>query len=196
MSELTEFRKSKDEFFAADRHSPLTPQQQRSFRNLEYYPENPQLRFEVALEEFPDQEKEPTEIITSTGDSNTQIRWGRFTFNVEGQDVSLAVFRGMDAEEFFLPFADSTSGSETYGAGRYLEPVPMHDRRYLIDFNYAYNPYRAYNPNWSCPLPPPGNRLKVPILAGEKLFPDGEGTRPGSPVLAPKLFAGKPGSLG
>ena len=75
MSELTEFRKSKDEFFAADGHSPLTPQQQKSFRNLEYYPENPQLRFEVALEEFPDQEKEPTEIITSTGDSNTKSPW-------------------------------------------------------------------------------------------------------------------------
>lgn len=175
MSELTEFRKSKDESFAADGHSPLTPQQQKSFRNLEYYPENPQLRFEVALEEFPDQEKEPTEIITSTGDSNTQIRWGRFAFNVEGQDVSLTVFRGMDAEEFFLPFADATSGSDTYGAGRYLELIPLHDGRYLIDFNYAYNPYCAYNPNWSGPIPPPGNRLKVSILAGEKLFPDGEG---------------------
>ena len=113
MSELTEFRKSKDELFAADGHSPLTPQQQESFRNLEYYPENPQLRFEVTLEEFPDQEKEPTEIITSTGDSTTQIRWGKFNFNVEGQDVSLTAFRGMDVEEFFLPFADATSGSET-----------------------------------------------------------------------------------
>ena len=103
MSELTEFRKSKDELFAADGHSPLTPQQQESFRNLEYYPENPQLRFEVTLEEFPDQEKEPTEIITSTGDSTTQIRWGKFNFNVEGQDVSLTVFRGMDVEEFSCP---------------------------------------------------------------------------------------------
>ena len=175
MSELTDFRKSKDEFFATDEDSPLTLEQRKKFRSLEYYPENPQLRLAVALDEFPDQEKEPTEIITSTGESNTQIRWGKFNFPVDGQDVSLTVFRVVDGDDLFLPFADSTSGSETYGAGRYLEVVPLHDGRYLIDFNYAYNPYCAYNPHWSCPIPPPGNRLKVAILAGEKLFPDGEG---------------------
>ena len=175
MSELTDFRKSKDAFFATGENSPLTPQQRRQFRGLEYYSENPQLRFALALDEFPDQEKEHTEIITSTGDSNTQIRWGKFSFNVDGQEVSLTVFRGVDQEEFFLPFADSTSGGVTYGAGRYLDIVPLHDGRYLIDFNYAYNPYCAYNPDWSCPIPPPGNRLRVAILAGEKLFPDVEG---------------------
>jgi len=73
MSELTGFRNINDEFFASDGHSPLTPQQQKSFRNLEYYSENPQPGFEVALEELPDQEKEPTEIITGTSDSNVQI---------------------------------------------------------------------------------------------------------------------------
>lgn len=174
MSELTDFRKSKDEFFATDEVSPLTPEQRKNFRSLEYYAENPQLRFAVALDEFPDQEKEPTEIITSMGDSSTQTRWGKFSFSVDGQDVSLTVFRSFDGDDFFLPFADSTSGSETYGAGRYLDIVPLRDGRYLIDFNYAYNPYCAYNPHWSCPIPPPGNRLKVAILAGEKSFTGGE----------------------
>ena len=144
MSELTEFRKSKDEFFATDEDSPLTTEQRKEFHSLEYFPENPHLRFAVALEEFPDREKEPTEIITSTGESNTQIRWGKFNFTVDGQDVNLTVFRGVDngvnGEELFLPFADSTSGNETYGAGRYLEVGPMDDGRSLMDFNYAYNP--------------------------------------------------------
>jgi hypothetical protein len=27
-----------------------------------------------------------------------------------------------------------------------------------------------YNPNWSCPLTPFENRVKVPVRAGEKLF--------------------------
>ena len=81
----------------------------------------------------------------------------------------------MEAEEFLLPFADATSGSETHGAGRYLEPVSMHYGRYLIDFNHAYNPYCVYNPNWYCPNPTPGNRLKAAILAGEKLFPEDVG---------------------
>ena len=168
MSELTEFRESKDEFFANDQNSPLTPQQREHFRSLEYYPENPGFRFEVVLEEFPEHEKEPTEIITSTGDSNTQIRWGKFSFVVDGQEVSLTVFRDADEEEFFLPFADSTSGSETYGAGRYLDVVALHDGSYLIDFNYAYNPYCAYNEQWTCPIPPAENRLPVAIRAGER----------------------------
>jgi len=40
----------------------------------------------------------------------------------------------------------------------------------VIDFNYAYNPNCAYNPEWDCPLPPGENWLKVPIRAGEKAF--------------------------
>lgn len=70
---------------------------------------------------------------------------------------------------FFLPFVDSLRGEETYGAGRYLEPEEGPDGRFHIDFNLAYNPYCAYNENWSCPLTPFENRLNVPIRAGEKL---------------------------
>jgi uncharacterized protein (DUF1684 family) len=40
-----------------------------------------------------------------------------------------------------------------------------------VDFNLAYNPYCAYNENFSCPIPPRENRLKVPIRAGERMFP-------------------------
>ncbi len=34
----------------------------------------------------------------------------------------------------------------------------------------AYYPYCAYNDKWSCPFPPPENRLSVRIEAGEKKF--------------------------
>jgi uncharacterized protein (DUF1684 family) len=70
---------------------------------------------------------------------------------------------------FFLPFVD-LSGVETYGAGRYLEPVERPDGRFEVDFNLAYNPYCAYNENWSCPITPAENRLRVPIRAGEMVF--------------------------
>jgi uncharacterized protein (DUF1684 family) len=40
----------------------------------------------------------------------------------------------------------------------------------IVDFNYAYNPYCAYNARWSCPLPPGENWLHVPVLAGERNF--------------------------
>jgi uncharacterized protein (DUF1684 family) len=81
----------------------------------------------------------------------------------------LTLYRGTDGD-LFLPLRDATSGDETYGAGRYLEPLMLDDGRVLVDFNYLYNPYCAYNDAWSCPLPPRENWLTVPIRAGEKAF--------------------------
>ncbi len=167
-SELEMFREEKDSFFKTNRQSPLTREQKKTFKGLSYFPENPALRLEVSVEEFP--EKEEIEMQTSTGDVQKYQRFGRFTFAVDGQEAQLTIFG--DNENFFLPFADSLSGKETYGAGRYLEPERLDDNRFLVDFNLAYNPYCAYNEAWSCPLTPCENRLKVPIRAGEKL-PEG-----------------------
>jgi len=83
----------------------------------------------------------------------------------------VTLFASPDMHELFLPFRDRTSGSETYGAGRYLEVEPPGaDGWVVVDFNLAYNPYCAYNPEWSCPIPPGENWLAVPIRAGEKTF--------------------------
>ena len=95
-------------------------------------------------------------------------RFGRIHFNMEGQLAELTIYTSDGG--YFLPFVDSLANQETYGAGRYLEPEPLGDGRFAIDFNYAYNPYCAYNDAWSCPLTPFDNRLKVAIRAGEKLF--------------------------
>lgn len=166
MSQLQEFRASKDDFFASHPHSPLTPAQKRSFHGLDYFEENPDLELEVKVDKFPDQSQ--VVIQTSTGDTQTYTRYGRFKFNVHGQEAELTLYAGEHG--FFLPFVDSLAGKETYPAGRYLEPDPLPGDRFIIDFNMAYNPYCAYNEMWSCPLTPPENRLKVPIRAGEKLF--------------------------
>jgi len=72
----------------------------------------------------------------------------------------------------FLPFKDATAASgETYGTGRYLDIRQLPDGRLLLDFNYAYKPYRAYNHQWSCPVTPAENVLQVPSRAGERAFP-------------------------
>ena len=67
-----------------------------------------------------------------------------------------------------MPFADQTTGMDTYAAGRYLDIEPTTTGYYTIDFNRAYNPYCAYNATYECPFPPPSNRLNVAIRAGEK----------------------------
>jgi uncharacterized protein (DUF1684 family) len=73
----------------------------------------------------------------------------------------------------FLPFRDGTSGTETYGAGRYLldtvkgADLGAADGKLVLDFNFAYNPSCAYDPGWVCPLSPPANQLPMPLRAGE-----------------------------
>jgi uncharacterized protein (DUF1684 family) len=166
MSELQEFRQSKDDFFAHHRQSPLTSQQKNDFDGLNYFPENPDLRFELPIELLDEQDS--IKMQTSTGDVQEYTRYGQFHFQVDGQPATLTVYSNQNG--FFLPFADSLAGQETYPAGRYLEPEQLSDEKFLLDFNMAYNPYCAYNENWSCPLTPAENRLKVPIRAGEKLF--------------------------
>lgn len=166
MNTLRKFRKEKDEFFADHPQSPLTHEQKHGFKGLNYFPEDPNLKFEVQVEEF--EKKEQIMMQTSTGDVLTYDRLGRFHFTVEGQPAELTLYSSDG--EFFLPFTDALAGKETYGAGRYMEPHPLGNGMFLIDFNYAYNPYCAYNSRWSCPVTPAENRLKVPIRAGEKTF--------------------------
>ncbi len=166
MSELTDFRKEKDEFFRTDPDSPLTPEQKKEFKGLIYFPENPALRLEVKVREFPTKEKITMQ--TTTGDTQVYSRFGRFQFSIEGRESELTIYQ--DSHGFFLPFVDTLKGVETYPAGRYLEPRRIKGDAFLVDFNFAYNPYCAYNAQWSCPITPAENRIPVPIRAGEKLF--------------------------
>jgi len=166
MSELDDFRAEKDEFFGHHRQSPLTAEQKRGFTGLRYFPENDELRLEVKVDLSPDGEPFPMQ--TTTGDVQMYVRHGKFQFQAEGQTAELTLYRGEHG--YFLPFADSLAGTETYPAGRYLEPEELPGNRFFVDFNLAYNPYCAYNDKWSCPITPAENRLKVPVRAGEKVF--------------------------
>ncbi len=106
-------------------------------------------------------------IQTTTGEVRQYRRFGRFTFVVEGQAAALTIYKADFG--FFLPFVDAGAGTETYPAGRYLEPEHLGDNHFQVDFNQAYNPYCAFGPAWSCPITPAENRLKVAIRAGEMI---------------------------
>ncbi len=171
MGALEEFRRAKDEFFRQDPRSPLTPDQRAAFGGLAYFAPNPDLVVEAPLVGDVDLEEE-IRIPTTTGGEQVYRRAGSVHFRVEGRPARLTLFRSEGAHELFLPFRDATSGKETYAAGRYLDVEPPgKGGRVVVDFNYAYNPYCAYNGHWSCPLPPPENWLQVAIRAGERDFP-------------------------
>jgi len=121
------------------------------------------------VEEYADDSKDLIQMATSSGDPAPHIRWGQLKFVVGGAPVALMVYRGEDGGDYFLPFMDATTGDDSYSDGRYLDLPLSSDGRLVVDFNCA------YNPNWSCPIPPSENRLTVAINAGEKKFPEAEG---------------------
>src|SRR5689334_21299099 len=138
MSDLAKFRAQKDKYFKSSPDSPIPYAERASFEGLHYYPENQDLRLEVRIAEFAT--KEPIQMLTSTGDLQEYLRWGRFPLESEGRAAELTVYyAGWGG--YFVPFVDATSGAETYGAGRYLELEEQDGGSFLADFNLAYNPY-------------------------------------------------------
>ena len=160
---LTKYRANKDDFFGESHHSPLPHEARHDFAGLAYYPANPELAFTLPIEPA-----DGSEVTVQTSDGATRVyrREGTVSFEVDGQQVALTLYStGHDG--LFVPFRDATSGKETYGAGRYLDLHANDDGTITIDFNYAYNPFCAYDDAYSCPLPPIENWLPVPISAGE-----------------------------
>jgi uncharacterized protein (DUF1684 family) len=172
MSELEDFRADKDEFFRDHPQSPLRMEQRATFEGLSYFPPDDGLVIRAPLETEGVDLDEVIVMPTTTGGEQRYRRAGVVRFEVEGRPAQVTLYGSHEQDELFLPFRDATSGSESYGAGRYLEvDPPTMDGTVVIDFNYAYNPYCAYNPDWSCPIPPGENWLAVPIRAGERSFP-------------------------
>jgi uncharacterized protein (DUF1684 family) len=173
---LQRFRERRDEFMRAHEASPLTEAQKESFVPLAYFDEAPDLRFELE----PDKEidHDPVELGTTDGTTVEYVPHSKITFDVGDETVSLTVFREPDRGRLLIPFKDATSGNETYGAGRTVDPQERPDGKLVVDFNYAYGPYCQYNDNWTCTLPPFGNWLQVPIEAGEKKYPNKESEYP------------------
>jgi uncharacterized protein (DUF1684 family) len=166
-------RASRDDFFRSSADSPIPKEERPAFQGLDYYPIDESLRFSVRLNRY--SRPKQVRLGTNTGEIRSGLRYGYFDFAVEGQSCRLQVYRLEDAgrggaPSLFIPFRDETSGSETYGPGRYIDLTENTAGIYDLDFNRAYNPYCAFNNDYSCPLPPAENRLSVPIKAGEKKY--------------------------
>ncbi|MCH7593102.1 MAG: DUF1684 domain-containing protein [Chloroflexi bacterium] len=172
MLNLAEFRSEKDGFFGRDENSPLTDGQRSRFKGLLYFDEALDLAFRVTPELVEDYARDEIEIPLTTGGVTGTHRWATVSFAVGDQQVTLTVFREENDGPLFLPFRDGTAGDESYAVGRYVELHPLPDGDLWLDFNYAYNPYCAYNDQWACPIPPPENRVSAPIRAGERAYPD------------------------
>ena len=149
--------------------SPVPPDKRAKLLPLRYYAPDPSYSVPAALKL--NEERPVFEMPTSTGTLRKMQLVGTLQFTLQGQPHSLGAFVEDGTQQIsslFVPFADLTTGKDTYAAGRYLDLHPTTTGYYTIDFNQAYNPYCAYNSTYECPFPPPSNRLKIEVLAGEK----------------------------
>jgi hypothetical protein len=171
-AEWTEWCEAKDEYLKRNPHSPIPQDQRDLFDGLDYYPYDTDYRFVLELDRFDD--PETVTIDTTTEGTQEYLRWGAFTAEFDGEEAAFHAFKPAsdpDADHLWVPLRDATSGDTTYGAGRYLDLDADHrtsDDRWVVDLNYLYSPFCAYNDAYECPLTPVSNWLEVPIEAGER----------------------------
>ena len=167
--QIAAWHAEKDRFMRSP-DSPVLPDKRASFPPLPYFPVDPSYRVPAVLQAV--QGSPAVEMPTSTGQRRKMRRVGALSFTLQGQSLTLGAFNEAtetDMRRLFVPFGDLTNGVETYPGGRYLELDRTASNVYDLDFNRAYHPFCLFNPEYDCPYPPPENRLKVPIRAGEKL---------------------------
>ncbi len=169
--EIQAFRSEKDAMFREAADSPVPRGEIDRFLPLAYYPIDESWRAPAALAPLSDDESPAFEMPTSTGQRRQMRRAGKLRFTLNGQTHALTAFVSADdrtRQRLFVPFRDATAGVETYVAGRYLDLERTPTGLYDLDFNRAYQPYCYYDSQYDCPLPPPENRLSIPVHAGEK----------------------------
>lgn len=163
-------RTEKDQFFSQN-NDPIPDAKKAALLPLAYFPVDP--AYDVPASLTPSDDPTVIEMKTSTGAPRKMRTAGTLTFSLKGQPLSITAFQDLTAPAGHLSvmFTDLTSGTETYAGGRYLDLERNPQGIYELDFNRAYFPYCYYNAGYECPYPPPENRLKLPIRAGERVRP-------------------------
>jgi len=158
--------------------SPLSAKDIKTFSALSFFKIDKKFKVTAQLVK----EKDPVifEMETTTNRRPLYIKYGRLTFTIDGKKQSLTIYQNKDFgrdpqynDYLFLPFTDKTSGEESYGGGRYLDVLTTDENKdgtITIDFNKSYNPYCAYNRNYSCPLTPKENTVNIALKAGVKVY--------------------------
>lgn len=171
IARVEQLRNEKDNNFRSSDDTPFGDSVE--FTGLKYFPIDARYRVNARLTEI--SPKRPVLLPTSDGREKSYLEYAYAEFELDGVKNKLLILEIMDTGPYrgtlFLAFADKTSANETYGAGRYLDVKKVPGAASItLDFNEAYNPYCAYNDNYSCPFPPKENVLHVEIKAGEKTY--------------------------
>lgn len=168
---VQKWRRDKNLFFKQTNNSPLLKSQKANFDSLSYYSINE--KFVTKAQLLPCSDTGLVQLVTTDGKVASFRCYGVAKFVLNEQYFQLLVFQSLqtqDKNRLFIPFSDATNGETTYIGGRYLDVnLSENSNEILLDFNLAYNPFCAYNEDYSCPMPPQENILATRIEAGEKI---------------------------
>jgi uncharacterized protein (DUF1684 family) len=172
INEIENEREERDRFMRTSKESPFASAPE-NFKRLNFYPVNP--KYKIIADLTPIENKKSVTLATNDGKEQQYLEYAYAEFDLDGYHHKLLILEIIDSGpsrgKLFFAFGDETSALETYGAGRYLDVLKVPGSKTItLDFNKAYNPYCAYTENFSCPLPPAENLLKIPINAGEKTY--------------------------
>jgi uncharacterized protein (DUF1684 family) len=160
-----------NEEFKNPKTSPLTDEDIKIFKKLDFYPIDSNFRV-VALLKLNKKKKE-FGMKTTTSRLPIYINYGIASFKLNGKKFKINIYQNVELSKkekykdyLFMLFTDKTSGKTSYAGGRYIDLRIPKDGKLLIDFNKAYNPYCAYNHKYSCPIPPEEDYFDMEIKAG------------------------------
>ena len=174
----TEYQQKLNASYKDATTSPLKKKDLKNFNGLDFFAVDSSFIVTAKLTRI---ENAPVfEMATTTDRKPLYKEYGLLRFNINGQDLELTIYQSQDdlrdekyKDYLFLPFTDNTSGNESYGGGRYMDVMITDikdDNTIELNFNNTYNPYCAYNDDYSCPLTPRKNHLDIEIKAGIKGF--------------------------
>lgn len=171
--DIITFQKNLNLEFANPEESPLTSEDIKKFKALEFFEIDTAFVIEAEFVRTP--YESPFAMPTTTKRMPIYVKYGEAYFTLKGKSFKLNIYQNQDlitkpgyVNYLFIPFTDATNGETTYGGGRYMDLRIPTGNTVTINFNKAYNPYCAYNGKYSCPIPPSENDISIAIPVGVK----------------------------
>ena len=168
------FRGGRDRMFREHSDSPIPPGERAHWTRASWFRYEPAWRTMGMVKPLASPATFDVPLAVDGITRCTRVAMVQFTLRAKPTTLSLYWFEGYGGG-LWLPFGDATNGVSTYGGGRYLydtikgADLGASEKRFVLDFNFAYNPSCAYDDRWSCPLPPRENRLPFDVEAGERM---------------------------
>ncbi|MCZ2084647.1 MAG: DUF1684 domain-containing protein [Flavobacteriales bacterium] len=173
--ETADIKKFQNQLNAEYRNPKKTPLRGSNFSDFKEHPFFPiNLKYKIAAKFTKTENAQSFELPTSSGKTRTYREFGKATFVLEGQELTLTLYQNLALikknkykDHLFLPFRDATNSIETYGGGKYMDLKIPTGEVIVLDFNKSYQPYCAYNAfDYNCPIVPAENILPIRIEAG------------------------------